>query len=74
MSINFYKELGKDRKLITVKYPKGKEDGAGWEYVICDKNDIKKVTDKIRAGEIKDMKTILHNTMEIILKAKNDNK
>ena len=41
MSINFYNNLEKDRKIITVKYPDDKEHGANWEYVITHKDDLK---------------------------------
>lgn len=67
MSINYYQELGKDRKLTTVKYPT-KEDNSDWEYVITDKKDLKEVEKCIQAGKIKDMKTILFKTKELILK------
>lgn len=67
MSINYYQELGKDRKLTTVKYPT-KEDNSDWEYVITDKKDLKEVEKCIQTGKIKDMKTILFKTKELILK------
>lgn len=67
MSINYYQELGKDRKLTTVKYPT-KEDNSDWEYVITDKKDLKELEACIQKGKIKDMKTILFKTKELILK------
>ena len=74
MSINFYQELQKDRKITTVKYPDDKEHGRSWEYVITHKDDVKKVQDKLKAGDMKDMKTILYNTKKLIEEARNANK
>lgn len=67
MSINYYQELGKDRKLTTVRFPT-KEDNSDWEYVITDKKDLKEVEKCIQTGKIKDMQTILFKTKELILK------
>ncbi len=67
MRINYYQELGKDRKLTTVKYPM-KDDNSDWEYVITDKKDLKEVEKCIQTGKIKDMQTILFKTKEVILK------
>lgn len=67
MSINCYQELAKDRKLTTIKYPM-KDDNSDWEYVITDKKDVKEVEKCIQTGKIKDMKTILFNTKQSILK------
>lgn len=69
MSINYYQELGKNRKLTTVKYP-SKDDNSDWEYVITHKDDLKKVEEKIKSGDIKDMQTILYNTKKLILEGK----
>lgn len=68
MSINFYQELAKDRKITTIKYPTNKETGEDWEYVITDKKDLKELEACIQKGKIKDMKTILFKTKELILK------
>lgn len=73
MSINLYQELGKDRKIITIKYPTNKETGEDWEYVITDKKDLKELEKCISNGKIKDMKTILFNTKELIEKARGEN-
>ncbi len=67
MSINFYQELAKDRKITTIKYPTDKETGDGWEYVITDKKDLKELATCIQKGKIKDMKTILFDTKKYIL-------
>lgn len=72
MSINCYQELAKDRKLTTIKYPT-KDDNSDWEYVITDKKDLKEVKECIKTGKMKDMKTILFNTKNMILEAKNAN-
>ena len=74
MSMNFYNNLEKDRKIITVKFPDDKEHGANWEYVITHKDDVKQVQDKLKAGDMKDMKTILYNTKKLIEEARNANK
>ncbi len=76
MSINFYQKLAKDRKITTIKYPTNKETGEDWEYVITDKKDLKELEACIQKGKIKDMKTILFNTKELIEKVryKNANK
>ena len=68
MSINFYQELAKDRKITTIKYPTKKETDEDWEYVITDKKDLKEVEKCIQTGKIKEMKTILFKTKELILK------
>lgn len=73
MSINLYQELGKDRKITTIKYPTNKETGEDWEYVITDKKDLKELEKCISNGKIKDMKTILFNTKELIEKARDKN-
>lgn len=73
MSINLYQELGKDRKITTIKYPTIKETGEDWEYVITDKKDLKELEKCISNGKIKDMKTILFNTKELIEKARDKN-
>lgn len=73
MSINLYQELGKDRKITTIKYPTIKETGEDWEYVITDKKDLKELEKYISNGKIKDMKTILFNTKELIEKARDKN-
>lgn len=72
MSINFYKKMGKNKKLMTVKYPM-KEDNSDWEYVIVDKQDTKEAEKYIKDGNIKDMKTIIYNTKQLIQRNKDAN-
>lgn len=67
MSFNCYPQIEKDRKLTTIKYLT-MNDNSDWEYVITDKKDIKEVQKCIKSGKIKDMKTILFNTKQIILR------
>lgn len=71
-SLKFYTKFGPNKKLITVKHPT-KDDNSDWEYVIVDKDDAKKVNDNIKNGNIKDMKTIIFNTINMIGKARQNN-
>lgn len=72
MSFNCYPQIAKDRKLTTIKYPT-MDDNSDWEYAITDKKDVKEVEKYIQSRKIKDMKTILFNTKQMILEAKNAN-
>ena len=72
MSFNCYHQIAKDRKLTTIKYPT-MDNNSDWEYVITDKKDVKEVDKSIQSGKIKDMKTILFNTKQMILEARNAN-
>ena len=71
MSIPLYDEVNENRKLLTVKYPL-KDDNSDWTFVIVDKKNVKKVSEDIKSGNIKDMKTILYNTKKLIQEKRNE--